>query len=189
VSARKPKADTNYAAALARAEEEIRVLKEENRVLRERAERVEGVARALRAKELARKLPVPKRAAERPKTATEDRWKLPKYQHWFNISRGIYQLMLKGAIPLNDPSIKNTEIAKLLEKHGLLGPPPQPGGEVVVRYVALPRGATLARYVGEAIASHGRTFHAPELSKHELRALTFAQLSETAAHAISLQSK
>jgi hypothetical protein len=50
VSARKPKADTNYAAALARAEEEIRVLKEENRVLRERAERVEGVARALRAK-------------------------------------------------------------------------------------------------------------------------------------------
>jgi hypothetical protein len=54
VSARKPKTDTIHAAAIARAEEEIRILKEENRVLRERAERAERAARALRAEELAR---------------------------------------------------------------------------------------------------------------------------------------
>ena len=48
---------------------------------------------------------------------------------------------------------------------------------------------TLERCVGEAIAHHGRMFHAPELSKDELRAHTFAQLSEIAAHARSLKTK
>lgn len=157
-------------------------------MLRERAERAERAARALRAEELARSLPLPKRAARRPKTASQERWKLPKYQHWFNILQGIYKLLVKGAIPLNDPSIKNKEIARLLKDHDLLRPPPQPRGDLV-RRIGLPGGETLERRVGEAIAHHGKMFQAPELSKHELRALTFAHLSETAAHVISLQSK
>ena len=154
----------------------------------DRAERAERAARALRAQELARSLPLPKRAARRPKTASQDRWKLPKYQHWFNILQGIYKLLVKGAIPLNDPSIKNKEIARLLKDHDLLQPPPQPRGDLV-RRIGLPGGETLERRVGEAIAHHGKMFQAPELSKHELRALTFAHLSETAGHVISLQSK
>jgi hypothetical protein len=178
-----------------RAEQENLVLRgraerveQENLVLRERAERAERAARALRAEELARSLPLPKRAARRPKTASQDRWKLPKYQHWFNILQGIYKLLVKGAIPLNDPSIENKEIARLLKEHDLLQPLPQPRGDLV-RRVALPRGPTLERRVGEAIAHSGRMFHAPGLSKDEVRALTFAQLSETAAHVRSLQSK
>ncbi len=118
-----------------RAEQENLVLRgraeraeQENRVLRERAERAERAARALRAEELARSLPLPKRAARRPKTASQDRCKLPKYQHWFNILQGIYKLLVKGAIPLNDPSIKNKEIARLLKEHDLLQPLPQPRG-------------------------------------------------------------
>jgi hypothetical protein len=160
----------------------------ENRVLRERAERAERAARALQAEELARSLPLPKRAARRPKTASLDRWKLPKYQHWFNILQRIYKLLVKGAIPLNDPSIKNKDIARLLKDHDLLQPPPQPRGDLV-RRIGLPGGETLERRVGEAIAHHGKMIHAPGLSKDELRALTFAQLSETAAHVRSLQSK
>jgi hypothetical protein len=178
-----------------RAERENRVLREraeraerENRVLRERAERAERAARALQAEELARSLPLPKRAARRPKTASLDRWKLPKYQHWFNILQRIYKLLVKGAIPLNDPSIKNKDIARLLKDHDLLQPPPQPRGDLV-RRIGLPGGETLERRVGEAIAHHGKMIHAPGLSKDELRALTFAQPSETAAHVRSLQSK
>ena len=101
---------------------------QENRVLKERAEGAERAARAFRAEELARTLPVPKRAAKRPTTAFEDRWKLPKYQHWFNILDGIYKLLVKGVIPLNDPCIKNKGIARLLEEHDLLGPPPSHAG-------------------------------------------------------------
>jgi hypothetical protein len=171
-----------------RAEEALHRAKEEIRVLRERAERAERAARVLRAEARAQALPVPKRAAQRPKTALADRWKLPKYQHRSNIIQGIYKLLVKGVIPLNDPSITDKEIARLLEEHDLLGPPPQPRGDLV-RRVGLPRGETLARYVGETIAHHGRGFQAPELSKDQLRALTFAALSETAAHARSPQSK
>jgi len=167
-------------ALLHRAQEKIRFL-------RKRVERAERAARTLRAEELAQSLPAPKRNAQRPKTAPADRWKLPKYQHWSDIISGIYKLLANGAIPLNDSSITNKEIARLLEKHDLLASSAKPRKDF--RPVKLPRGETLARYIGEAIARHGRGFQAPELSKDQLRALTFADLSEVAAHARSLQSK
>jgi transcriptional regulator with XRE-family HTH domain len=170
-------------------QQSLKRAEQENRVLKERLERAERAARTLRAENLAieRALPAPKRAARRPTIPLEDRWKLPKHQHWFNILDGIYKLLVKGAIPLNDPSITNKEIAGLLEEHDLLASPSQPRGNF--RPVDLPRGQTLQRYVGETIAHSGRMFHAPELSKDKLRALTFAQLSERAAHVRSLQRK
>ena len=76
-----------------------------------------------------------------------------KYQHWFDIISGIYKLLVKGAIPLNDSSITNKEIARLLEQHDLLASSAKPRKDF--QPVKLPRGETLARYIGEAIARHG----------------------------------
>jgi hypothetical protein len=142
--------------SLKRAEQENCILKEraeraeqENRGLRERLERAERAARTLRAEELARErsLPAPRRAAKRPTIPFEDRWKLPKFQHRSNILDGIYKLLVKGAIPLNDPSITNKQIARVLKEHNLLGPPPELKPSRDFRPVGLPQhGPTLERY-------------------------------------------
>ena len=78
-------------------------------------------------KSLRDRFPYPKRAARRPKTASQDRCKLPKYQHWFNILQ-MCRAPGKGRNSAQRSQHWNKEIPRLLKEHDLLQPLPQPRG-------------------------------------------------------------
>ena len=136
-----------YTHFFKRAEQENCTLREraeraeqENRTLKEQLERAERAAHTSRTEELARERALPTCNAPRSNhDHIEDGWKLPRtpasvQEHY---SGGIYKLLVKGAIPLNDPSITNKQIARLLEEHDLLASPDPPRGDF--RPVDLPR--------------------------------------------------